>query len=396
MGLNKFMYTGYNVSRDCGYCRSGEPTEHFGLLSKELKCDAYQKLVDRGWRRSGHYLYKPNLRTSCCRLYTIRLNADEFQISKVQKKALKKWAKLVTGKPLTQIPTENGIAYLKNAFKQIEGYKDETHSYTVTVESDEYTDEKFELFKKYQTSVHHESEEEVTKKGFERFLCSSPLIKDVNSNKKCGSFHQMYRINGTLVAVGVLDLLPHAVSSVYLFYDPEFSSYSLGRISACREILLAAEENYNFYYMGYYIHKCKKMRYKGDYSPSYLLNPETNSWMPINYFTELWENGAPDYLTFEDVGESKELSPKKLGSLPKVSDTDEEEPPSVYERCLPGILNEDVAKYLLQKNYITIGESTLPVKGVLQLFPRLEKLYIEANATLGKDVGKDYTLLFSQ
>ncbi|EPY51716.1 arginine-tRNA protein transferase [Schizosaccharomyces cryophilus OY26] len=393
MNLNKFMFTGYNVSRDCGYCRSGEPTEHFGLLSKELKCEAYQDLVDRGWRRSGHYLYKPNLRTSCCPLYTIRLNADEFQITKVQKKTIKKWAKLVTGKPLNQKATKNSIEYLKNAFEQIEGYEDQTHSYTVKLESAEYTDEKFELFKKYQISVHHESEEEVTKKGFERFLCSSPLV----TNNKYGSFHQLYRINGILVAVGVLDLLPHAVSSVYLFYDPEYSSFSLGRLSACREILLAAEEKYQFYYMGYYIHKCTKMRYKGDYSPSYLLNPETNDWLSIKHFTQLWEKGASDYVTFENVDENNdELKSKRVEPLPKLSDIDEEEPPSVYERSLPGILDEDAAKSLLRKNYITIGDSTLPLNAVLGLFPRLENLYIEANAALGSNVGKDYTLVFSQ
>jgi arginine-tRNA-protein transferase len=33
---------------------------------------------------------------------------------------------------------------------------------------------------------------------------------------KLGSYHQCYRLDGKLVAVAVLDLLPHAVSSVYL------------------------------------------------------------------------------------------------------------------------------------------------------------------------------------
>lgn len=34
--------------------------------------------------------------------------------------------------------------------------------------------------------------------------------------KKIGSYHQCYRLDGKLVALGVLDLLPHCVSSVYL------------------------------------------------------------------------------------------------------------------------------------------------------------------------------------
>ena len=34
--------------------------------------------------------------------------------------------------------------------------------------------------------------------------------------QKLGSYHQCYRLDGRLVAMGVLDLLPTSVSSVYL------------------------------------------------------------------------------------------------------------------------------------------------------------------------------------
>ena len=37
-----------------------------------------------------------------------------------------------------------------------------------------------------------------------------------------------------------------------------------------------------WYYMGFYIHSCPKMRYKGQYFPSYLLCPETYSWVDIS------------------------------------------------------------------------------------------------------------------
>lgn len=36
-----------------------------------------------------------------------------------------------------------------------------------------------------------------------------------------------------------------------------------------------------YYYMGFYIHSCPKMRYKANLSPSYLLCPETYEWFPI-------------------------------------------------------------------------------------------------------------------
>ena len=32
---------------------------------------------------------------------------------------------------------------------------------------------------------------------------------------------------------------------------------------------------------GFYIHSCQKMRYKGDYAPSYLADPEEYTWFPL-------------------------------------------------------------------------------------------------------------------
>lgn len=82
-----------------------------------------------------------------------------------------------------------------------------------------------------------------------------------------GSYHQCYRLDGRLIAMGVLDLLPHCVSSVYLMYDidvskgfctisdearyhEDFHEWDFGKLSAMREMALAIEENYQLYYMG--------------------------------------------------------------------------------------------------------------------------------------------------
>ena len=36
-----------------------------------------------------------------------------------------------------------------------------------------------------------------------------------------------------------------------------------------------------WYYLGFYIHSCPKMVYKGQYKPSFLLCPESYTWHPI-------------------------------------------------------------------------------------------------------------------
>merc|ERR1719375_1489425 len=44
----------------CGYCRrSGAPSISHGMLAMGLSVYDYQDFLDRGWRRSGHWLYKP-------------------------------------------------------------------------------------------------------------------------------------------------------------------------------------------------------------------------------------------------------------------------------------------------------------------------------------------------
>ena len=47
-----------------------------------------------------------------------------------------------------------------------------------------------------------------------------------------GSFHQHYILDGKIIAVGVIDILPCCVSSVYFYYDPEYSFLTLGTYSA--------------------------------------------------------------------------------------------------------------------------------------------------------------------
>ena len=51
-----------------------------------------------------------------------------------------------------------------------------------------------------------------------------------------GSFHQQYWLDGKLIAVGVIDILPKCVSSVYLFYDPDYRNLTLGTYGALRYI----------------------------------------------------------------------------------------------------------------------------------------------------------------
>lgn len=185
---------------------------------------------------------------------------------------------------------KNGFALLEEIhradFENVKQPPDPAHRFEVTLEPADFTVEKFELFRNYQQHVHKEKSSEVSQSGFKRFLCSSPLqcitrqIRD--EPQQLGSYHQCYRLDGRLIAMGVLDLLPHCVSGVYMLYHSDYEKWQFGKLSALREASLALEGGYQYYYMGYYIHTCTKMRYKGDYKPQHVLDPESYNWNPLD------------------------------------------------------------------------------------------------------------------
>nr|XP_016999684.2 arginyl-tRNA--protein transferase 1 isoform X1 [Drosophila takahashii] len=145
------------------------------------------------------------------------------------------------------------------------------------------------LYRKYQITIHNDNPARLTLASMQRFLVKSPLKNEKPSDGPemgYGSFHQQYWLDDNLIAVGVIDILPGCVSSVYFFYDPEYSFLSLGTYGSLREIdfVQSLAENVpalKYYYMGFYIHSCPKMRYKGKLSASYLLCPETYEWLPL-------------------------------------------------------------------------------------------------------------------
>ncbi|TGO89597.1 hypothetical protein BPOR_0102g00200 [Botrytis porri] len=292
-------FLGYS-NNSCGYCHNDSGSYSYYARTQTLHPEFYQGLLDRGWRRSGTLLYKPDLRKSCCPQYAIRLDSHQFRPTKDQRQVLNRFNKYVLGDTYTkeaarlypksreQAKKCNTDFDLEERIHEGEKQKVKTppepaHTFTVTLETDEFTEEKYTLFENYQRIVHHEPPDRISKGGFKNFLCSSPLPRSTTTiddkTKHLGSYHQCYRLDGKLIAVGVLDLLPKCVSAVYFMYHESVHSHGFGKLGAVREIALAKEEGYQYWYAGFYIHTCVKMRYKGDYSPQYILDPETYNWI---------------------------------------------------------------------------------------------------------------------
>lgn len=256
-------------------------------------------MICRGWRRSGTLLYKPDLRNACCPHYTLRLDAPAFRATKDQRQVQNRFNHYILGdeyiKETARLHPKSKAeaARYKQTFDLCErvheseasslpGPTKPAHEFTVTLEPDTFTEEKYLLYENYQRIVHKEGPDDISRHGFRSFLCGSKLKRSTSTidgkEKKLGSYHQCYRLDGRLVAIGVLDLLPDAVSAVYFLYHEDLHPWSPGKLSALRETALTIEQGCRWYMMGFYIHGCTKMKYKADYHPQYILDPEKYTW----------------------------------------------------------------------------------------------------------------------
>ena len=71
-----------------------------------------------------------------------------------------------------------------------------------------------------------------------------------------GTYNLIHRLDGKIVAVTVIDILTNYLSSLYCYYDPDFSFLDLGVVTAIREIEYMKsfqeliDKNFTYYTMG--------------------------------------------------------------------------------------------------------------------------------------------------
>ncbi|CAH2354573.1 arginyl-tRNA--protein transferase 1 [[Candida] railenensis] len=308
----------YISSGDCGYCK-GKKDDPYALESwfknrneqekkpssitigfsvERMSCSTYDSLMNIGYRRSGTFLYKPDLLRGCCRLFTIRTNMKSLKLGKQQRQTINRFMRAIGGgeqidagtknknsanySTTTQTTESNLIPVaLENLFA-LERNTNEDTFYTRFGPS-KFTKEKFLLYKKYQMRVHGDKEEDVSEGSFKRFLCDTPfsdeeVLGDEDTwnylnhwnegdaayakKKRIGPTHECYYFKGKLIAISILDFLPSGVSSIYFIWDPDYPQLSLGTLSGLREIYMCEKLNLGYYYLGYYVDDCVKMKYK--------------------------------------------------------------------------------------------------------------------------------------
>ncbi|XP_032137743.1 arginyl-tRNA--protein transferase 1 isoform X2 [Sapajus apella] len=273
-----------------GFQAQGQPPSLFPAKAKSNQPKALEDLIFESLpENASHKLEVRVVRSSP--------PSSQFKATLLESYQVYKRYQMVIHKNSPDTPTESQVRLVPVSFEDPEFKSSFSQS--------------FSLYVKYQVAIHQDPPDE----------CGKTEAETPPNGPDCGygSFHQQYWLDGKIIAVGVIDILPNCVSSVYLYYDPDYSFLSLGVYSALREIAFTRQlhektSQLSYYYMGFYIHSCPKMKYKGQYRPSDLLCPETYVWVPIEQCLPSLENSK--YCRFnqdpEAVDEDRSTEPDRL------------------------------------------------------------------------------------
>ena len=217
----------HTAEHPCGYwpdrvARDLVLDPHDPLLS-----EAYEDALALGFRRSGGHVYRPHC-DGCRACVPVRVPVDGFVPDRSQRRCLR-----------------------DNADLDVQ--------LTPALRDTEHLD----LYRRYLAARHPGGGMDGADAGdFERFLTGpwSPT-----------RFLEI-RDGGRLLAVAVTDVLPHALSAVYTFFDPDAAARGLGTFSVLQQIALAQRRQLPYLYLGFWIEDHPKMHYKTNYRPLQVLD----------------------------------------------------------------------------------------------------------------------------
>ena len=210
----------------CSYLEGERAQSVFVHSSCPVTTSIYAQLIKQGFRRSGDEIYAPHC-PQCMACIPARVPVEKFKPNRRQNRCIDKNIG-------TQVIVKPAIL-------------EQAH---------------YDMYLRYQAARHSEgSMANASPDDYIGFLGSS----------WCDTRFIEFSINNELAGVAVIDQLEQAWSAVYTFFEPKFSSYSLGVYAVLWQIEQAYLQRKEFLYLGFWIKACKKMAYKSDYQPIQLL-----------------------------------------------------------------------------------------------------------------------------
>ena len=195
----------------------------------------YLQWLRSGWRRFGHVLFRPSC-VSCRQCQSLRVPVASFEPHRTQRRIARANAGVVTIAVGAPSPSPDTRAL-------------------------------YEKFHRYQ-------------QGAKGWPSPDPDGVDVFVVNPFATEEWRYSIDGRLVAVGYVDVLPDGMSAIYFFYDPDERRRSLGTFNVLSIIESARQRGLEWVYLGYYVRGCRSLEYKRLFRPNEVLDAD-GSWAPF-------------------------------------------------------------------------------------------------------------------
>jgi len=196
-----------------------------GFAIDSIAGSVYRALLDRNFRRSGRVIYRP-VCPACSACRQLRIRTAEFKPTRSQRRVLRRNADANVAPIRRPVPTTD----------------------------------KWELFHRYVMQRHGQ----LMASDYESFV-------DFLYSRTIEYMEFDYRLGDRLIGVSVADICEEALSSVYMFFDPDLGRRSLGTFSILWEIDYCRMSGIPYYYLGFHVAGARTMEYKARFKPHEVL-----------------------------------------------------------------------------------------------------------------------------
>jgi len=218
----------------CSYLPDRQARSQVVASPPVMDAALFSELAVAGFRRSGHYVYRPRC-DACAECVPARIEVAQFRPNRSQRRCWRRNSDLVSSlRPL------------------------------------EFDESHYVLYRRYQAARHAGGGMDGDdREQYRAFLLASPVDSALIE----------FSLTGETVMVSLVDRLPDGLSAVYAFYEPDLPRRSLGVFNVLTQIELARALGLDYLYLGYWIASSPKMAYKAYYRPLQVLRD--GAWQPF-------------------------------------------------------------------------------------------------------------------